>query len=179
MTKFLTAALLIVLANVLMRISDRAIQRIGVKKQYNRDRVFLVQKTIQLFIFVSVILGLGVIFGFSYSQFGFVISSLFAVIGIALFAQWSILSNVTASVIIFFFFPYRIGDRISVRDDGETLEGEITEITLFHLLIKLEDGNTLSYPNSMVFQKAIRIIPKGKADNVIQIEQKDQKENEW
>lgn len=178
MTKFLTAVALIVFANVILRISDRTIHRIGERKKYNRERVFIVQKTLQLFIFVSVILGLGIIFGFNYSQFGLVISSVFAVVGIALFAQWSILSNVTASVIIFFFFPYRIGDRISIRDDGESLEGEISEITLFHLIVQLDDGTILSYPNSMVFQKAIKIIPKNKKAPIAQIEHKENKENE-
>lgn len=178
MIKFFTAVLIIVIANVLLRVSDRTIHKVGERRKYNKERVFLVQKTIQLFIFLSVILGLGLIFGFSYSQFGFVVSSLFAVVGIALFAQWSILSNVTASVIIFFFFPYRIGDRISIKDDVDTLEGELIEITLFHLLVKLDDESILSYPNSMVFQKAIKIIPKNKKAPIAQIEHKDNKENE-
>lgn len=178
MTKFVTAVLLLVLANVLLRLSDRTIHSIGEKRHYGKERVFLVQKTIQLFILIGTILGLGIIFGFSYSQFGLVISSLFAVIGIALFAQWSILSNVTASVIIFFFFPYRIGDRVSIRDDGNNLEGEISEITLFHLLILLDNGNILSYPNTLVFQKGIQIIPKHKKPVMEITEEKEKTENE-
>ena len=91
-----------------------------------------------------------------------IFTSIFAVLGVALFAQWSILSNVTASLIIFFFFPYRVGDTIRIQDDKEILEGCIQEITLFHLLIKRSEGDIISYPNSLVFQKAIIIKPKTK-----------------
>jgi len=160
--KFLSAVILIVLAIIVSHSLEKTIKIIGEKRQVARDRVFYIQKTLQLFVFITVILGLALVFGVSYAQFGFVVSSVFAVVGIALFAQWSILSNVTASIIIFFFFPYRVGDRISIVEDKEKLEGEIIEITLFHLLIRKTDNSILSYPNSMVFQKPITIEPKAR-----------------
>ena len=140
---------------------SRTVNRFGEKRHVARDRIFYIQKTLQLFIFIMVLLTLGLIFGMNYSQVGLVVSSVFAVVGIALFAQWSILSNVTASIIIFFFFPYRVGDKISICEFQEkNLEGEIVEITLFHVIIKREDGGVLSYPNSLVFQKPIIIEPR-------------------
>lgn len=156
--KFLIAVLLIIISVVTNSAINRTVSIIGDKRHVAKDRIFYIQKTLQLFIFIMVLLALALLFGMNYSQFGLVVSSIFAVIGIALFAQWSILSNVTASIIIFFFFPYRVGDRISIYEDKEkSLEGVITEITLFHLLIKKDDGGILSYPNSLVFQKPISI----------------------
>lgn len=160
MTKILLGIALIIGAMMVNHAIGKTIKHLGKKKQVARDRMFYIQKTLQFFIFITVLLLMAIVFGLNYAQFGFVVSSIFAVIGIALFAQWSILSNVTASIIIFFFFPYRVGDRISIREDKDILEGEILEITLFHLLIQREEGDILSYPNSLVFQKAIIIKPK-------------------
>jgi len=75
------------------------------------------------------------------------------------------LSNVTASLIIFFFFPYRVGDTVRIFDDKEVLEGKIHEITLFHVLIKNEKREIISFPNSLVFQKAIVIQPRNMSSN--------------
>uniref|UniRef100_UPI0011B49E8D mechanosensitive ion channel domain-containing protein n=1 Tax=Vibrio sp. T20 TaxID=2588450 RepID=UPI0011B49E8D len=58
------------------------------------------------------------------------LSSIFAVLGVALFAQWSILSNLTASVLIFFVFPYRIGDKVKVAEKDEDISGVIQEISM-------------------------------------------------
>jgi len=133
---------------------------LGKKKNVSRQRIFYVQKIFQLIIFTLLLIAAGIAFGINYDKFGFVVSSIFAVLGIALFAQWSILSNVTASLIIFFFFPYRVGDAVRIFDDKEILEGKIHEITLFHVLIRNKKKEIISFPNSLVFQKAIVIQPK-------------------
>lgn len=166
MTKILIGIALMMGAMILNQALGRTVRHLGKKKHVARDRMFYIQKTLQFFIFITVLLLMAVVFGLNYAQFGFVVSSIFAVIGIALFAQWSILSNVTASIIIFFFFPYRVGDHVSIREDKEVLEGEIVEITLFHLLIQREEGDILSYPNSLVFQKAIIIKPRNRRKKI-------------
>lgn len=95
------------------------------------------------------------IFGFGYSQISVFLSSIFAVVGIALFAQWSILSNVTASMIIFFGFPYRVNDRIKILDKDDDMTGVITEISMFHVILQRDDGNLITYPNTLILQKAV------------------------
>ncbi len=148
---------------VLSNAIENWIVRLGRKRQVSNDRIFYIQKIIKLMGFVALLLTAGLVLGFNYSEFSFIVSSIFAVVGVALFAQWSILSNVTASLIIFFFFPYRVGDNIRITEEKEILQGEIMEITLFHLIIKRIDGDILTYPNSLVFQKAIIIHPKTKS----------------
>ncbi|MGK0445561.1 MAG: small-conductance mechanosensitive channel [Bermanella sp.] len=157
---------------VLSNAIENWIERLGRKRQVSNERIFYVQKIIKLIGFIGLSLAAGLVFGFNYSEFSFIVSSIFAVVGIALFAQWSILSNVTASLIIFFFFPYRVGDHVRISDEKEILEGDIIEITLFHLIIKREDGDILTYPNSLVFQKAIIIHPRTKNASIKEIEPK-------
>ncbi|MCV2403397.1 mechanosensitive ion channel family protein [Marinomonas sp. C2222] len=110
--------------------------------------------------------------GLQYSQVSIFLSSVFAVIGVALFAQWSILSNITASLIIFFGFPYRVGDQIRIIDGGEDISGKIEEISLFHVLIK-RDEELITYPNSLILQKGVIKNPKPR----IEPEKSDSSEN--
>ena len=60
------------------------------------------------------------------------LGSTFAVVGVALFANWSILSNVTASFILYFTFPYKIGDRIRIHDKDLPVTAVIEDIKGFY-----------------------------------------------
>jgi small-conductance mechanosensitive channel len=104
--------------------------------------------------------------GLGYSEVSVFLSSIFAVVGVGLFAQWSILSNITASMIIFFGFPYRIGDRIKIADKDEDMRGVIEEISMFHVILRRDDGNLITYPNSMLLQKAVIKIEHPLAEEV-------------
>jgi small-conductance mechanosensitive channel len=95
-----------------------------------------------------------IVSGIGYGNFTIFISSLVTVFGVAFIAQWSILSNITASFLIFFVFPYRIGDSIVVAD-GDGIEGKILEIKMFHTLIRHSSGNLIAYPNSLLLQKSV------------------------
>ncbi len=83
------------------------------------------------------------------------LSSLFAIIGVALFAQWSLLSNITAGLIIFFSSPFRIGDRIRVEDKDFPVDGIVEDILSFNTHIRSDDGRLHIYPNSVFLQKSI------------------------
>ncbi|WP_242521494.1 mechanosensitive ion channel domain-containing protein [Motiliproteus sp. SC1-56] len=82
-------------------------------------------------------------------------SSLFAVVGVALFAQWSLLSNITASIVIFFSFPHRIGDPVKILDGDNTVVGVIDEISLFQVQLISPEGERISYPNSLILQRPV------------------------
>jgi small-conductance mechanosensitive channel len=77
------------------------------------------------------------------------------VAGVALFAQWSILSNITASVILFFSFPFKIGSKIEIMDDKNSVTGIVEDITFFVIQIRTTNGNMVSYPNNLAIQKGI------------------------
>lgn len=80
-----------------------SVRRIGKNKDVNIYRVKYVTKILNLVVSAFFVSILFVFLGIEYSQVSFFLSSVFAVIGVALFAQWSILSNITASLMIFFF----------------------------------------------------------------------------
>ena len=58
-------------------------------------------------------------------------------------------------MIIFFSFPYRVGDRIKVLDKDDDMSGVVQEISMFHVILRRDDGNVITYPNSLILQKAV------------------------
>lgn len=139
--------------------------RIGRLKGFGHYRVAIVTKTMRAMVIgITTFLAL-FIAGVDYSQISVLMSSVFAVIGVCLFAQWSILSNLTAGWIIFFHFPYRIGDVIRIADKDDDLSGTIMEITAFHVVIEHGD-NVITYPNSVILQKAVIKLRAGTAPSL-------------
>lgn len=137
-----------------MRFISRNINRLGELRGTTPYRLKYIAKTLNIALTVLLFTLLALILGIQYTQLSVFLSSVFAIIGVAMFAQWSILSNITASLIIFFGFPYRVGDYIKVLDKDDEISGIIDEITLFHVIIRRQ-GQTLNYPNTLILQKAV------------------------
>lgn len=142
-----------------IRFTNSAITKFASVRSVSIYRTKYITKTINLCLIIFYCSILVTFLGFEYSQISIFLSSIFAVIGVALFAQWSILSNITASLIIFFWFPYRVGDRIRIIDKDDDITGIIEEITLFHVLIKRNE-ELITYPNSLILQKGVIKNPK-------------------
>jgi small-conductance mechanosensitive channel len=128
---------------------------VSVQKALGDGRVPYITKLMNIGMAFSYIVIVCLFLGLGYSEVSVFLSSMFAVVGVGLFAQWSILSNITASMIIFFGFPYRIGDRIKIADREDDMCGIIEEISMFHVILRRDDGNLITYPNSMLLQKAV------------------------
>jgi small-conductance mechanosensitive channel len=147
----------------LARTIGATIRRLGKSKQVSQFRINYLDKTAKIALFTLLIFVVCLVLGLGYGDVSFMLSSAFAVIGIAFFAQWSILSIITASVVIFFGFPYRVGDRVKVTDADYDLSGTVEEIGLFHVMIKTESGNTITYPNNLILQKPVIKLGPGTA----------------
>jgi small-conductance mechanosensitive channel len=88
------------------------------------------------------------------------VSSLLTVFGVALFAEMSILSNITACLILFFQHPIKVGDVISISHEGKDIEGEIIDITYFFVFIKTENRGTQTIPNALLIKSSFLLIEK-------------------
>lgn len=144
----------IVLYLISRRVIKSLVKRHGAKHDFDKSRMLYISKITGLA--NSIVFGvlLGFIWEISLSGLSLYFASIFTVVGVALFAHWSILSNLTASVILFFFFPYRIGSHIKIQDGDNSIEGLILDIKMFYIEIELEDGRIASYPNNLAIQKA-------------------------
>ncbi len=158
------------------RFLKSSITLLGQKKSVNEVRVTYVSKMLNLGFTAVFILLVCLVLGVGYGQLAIFFSSVFAVVGVALFAQWSILSNITASLIIFFGFPYRVGDWVKVVDKDDEILGQIIEISTFHVIIKRLSDDIVTYPNSLILQKAVVRFADQKAAEAVSQFNKEEKE---
>jgi small-conductance mechanosensitive channel len=155
----LTVIVLVLLIFILL-ITKQVIKKFAILRSINPNRRKLIRNLSYLFHYLIAGTSLVIIWGVKFEEFSVFISSVLAVIGIAFFAQWSILSNLTASIILFFSHPVRIGDRIRVLDKDFDWTGEVKDITGFYLFMVTDMGENITLPTSLVIQKGIQIMNK-------------------
>lgn len=132
------------------------------------QRTRLIIKHINVSSIALFILLMIMIWGIDFRDLGLVLSSIFAVIGVAFFAQWSILTNATSGIIMFFTFPFKIGDRIKIHDKEFTDSVlEIEDIRTFQMILRTDKGELLTYPNSMVLQKGITLVSASTVEDTV------------
>ena len=139
-------------------IVTKLVKRYAKKNERIEHRANLVIKYIHLLINILASIALIVIWGVQKKDIFLTVSSITTVVGVAMFAQWSILSNITSGIILFFFFPFKIGDMIKIHDKDFPIQGVIDDINAFHIYLRLESGERATYPNNLLLQKGISII---------------------
>jgi small-conductance mechanosensitive channel len=137
------------------KLLNKFIHDVSVRRALGDLRVLYITRLMNIAMVFCCLVVICLILGLGYSEISVFLSSIFAVVGVALFAQWSILSNVTASMIIFFGFPYKVNDHIKILDKDDDMSGIIVEITMFHVILRRADGNLITYPNTMMLQKGV------------------------
>lgn len=155
----------IIVFMILKYFASKAIIKYATKNESLEHRTNLVIKYINILIGLLALVTIAVIWGVKKDQLFLFISSIFTVVGVAAFAQWSLLSNITAGIILFFSFPFKIGDHIKILDKDYPLSGEIIDIKAFYLLLKTDEGEMVTYPNNILMQKGISVLTKLKEEN--------------
>jgi len=128
--------------------------------QLQRPRRKMIIKAIQLIVTLFALILLGGIWGLDQKELAIFASSIFTALGIAFFAKWSLLSNITSSIILFIHHPLKIGDKIKVLDKDSPFEGEISDLTYFFVHLTNEEGEVITIPNSILLEKTISILAK-------------------
>jgi small-conductance mechanosensitive channel len=160
----ISTGILFFLVVILRIITTKLIKRFARTTQIIEHRTNLVIKYINLLIHILAIIALIIIWGVQSKDIIITLSSIATVVGVAMFAQWSILSNITSGIILFFSFPFKIGDIILIHDKDFPIEAEVHDIGAFHVVLKTIDNEVIVYPNNLLMQKGITI-KKGHFDN--------------
>ncbi|MBZ4035044.1 mechanosensitive ion channel family protein [Flavobacterium sp. 17A] len=157
--EIIATIILIIVLIVLRMIIAKLVKQFASTSQLFEHRTNLVIKYINILMNILVTTTLIVIWGVQTEDIFVTVSSIATVIGVAMFAQWSILSNITAGMVLFFSFPFRIGDTIKIHDKDFPIEAEIEDINTFHVSLKTKEGEKIVFPNNLLLQKGISIIP--------------------
>lgn len=121
-----------------------------------RKRSKIVRKAINITLLLVLLTVLLSIWGVDQSELVVFIGSVLTVLGIALFAQWSILSNITSGIIIFFNHSVKLEDTIVIMDKDYEIEGRISDIGLFFIVLKTKENEQIDIPNSVFLNKMIK-----------------------
>ncbi|SDB27610.1 Mechanosensitive ion channel [Flavobacteriaceae bacterium MAR_2010_188] len=159
-TEFIYLGITIVILFIIRFSAFTVIRKLGRRSGINEARITLICRYTTFLIVLIAGVITAFIFGADFSRLGLIFSSIFAVVGIGLFAIWSILSNITSGVIMFFSFPYKVGDKIMIHDHDFPIEAIIEDIRGFHLHLRIANGNLVTYPNNLMLQKAVTLIEK-------------------
>lgn len=159
-TQLANTGVLFLVIFVLRTIIIRLIRRYAKISEVLDHRANLIIKYLSILFMILAISGIIIIWGVKKDNIITMLSAVVTIIGVAFFAQWSILSNITSGVILLFSFPFKIGDYIRLHDKDFPIEAEIIDIRGFYTLLRTVNGEMMSYPNNVLLQKGISIIDK-------------------
>lgn len=89
-------------------------------------------------------------------------TSILTLTGVALFASWSLISNITAYFILLTNVVYRRGNYLRIIDGDNYIEGFIADINLFNTRLVTRERETILYPNNLILTRPILINPKSR-----------------
>ena len=164
---WLITALVLIFYPMLRRIPAKIFLR-GMKagiSPHRKQRARLLLNTITSIILICLLL---VLWGIELRGLLVVGSSMFALLGVALFAGWSLLSNLTSFLILFTQNDCRIGRWVKVVDGANFLEGEITEMGFMNVQLRTLDGDLVLYPNNLFMTRPVIVLkvpPQPKSEN--------------
>lgn len=156
--QIVATGILIVLLPIVKYMMRKVVRRYAIMNKKLESRTKHITRIFSTCINLLFIITVITIWGVDPHNLLVAVSSIFAVIGVAMFAQWSLLSNITAGILIFFTSQFRIGDYIRILDKDMPIDARVEDIKSFHTLLRNRNGETITYPNSLFFQKGVSII---------------------
>lgn len=129
--KIIESLIIIVVGSIIRIMITNSLKKIRVKFGFQKTRVLIVNRIITFLVYAAVIVLIAFIWGVDEKQLMVYVSSFLTILGIAFFAQWSILSNITAGLILYINYPVKIGDTITILEKDNNITGIINDIGAF------------------------------------------------
>jgi len=136
-------------------ITKRIIGKVGIRFKYQSGRIKITNKIVGVLLTLILTIILMIIWGVDQSELLLFLSTILTILGVAFFAQWSIISNITSTLIIFFNHPIKIGDSLTIMDKDYQIEGKLSDIGIFFIIIKTKDDKKITIPSNVFIQKMI------------------------
>lgn len=141
---------------ILRVVTNKIIDRTVATSLMQKTRGKIIKKALNLILLLVVSTFVLIVWGVDQNELAFFIGSILTVIGIALFAQWSILSNITSGIILFFNHSVKLDDTIVIMDKDYEVEGRVSDIGLFFVILKTKEQEKVTIPNNVFIQKMIK-----------------------
>ncbi|TXD49677.1 mechanosensitive ion channel domain-containing protein [Polaribacter sp. IC073] len=158
--KIIESLIVFVIAFFIRLFITKSLRKIQTKFGFQNSRILVTNKIITILIYITIVVVISFIWGVDEEQLLIYISSFLTILGIAFFAQWSILSNITAGIILYVNYPVKIGDTITILDKENPVTGEIRDIGAFFITLKTPEKELVTLPNAIILQKNIKYSPQ-------------------
>ena len=155
--QIILSAIVIILLPIIKFVIKKVVTKYGRLLQIQEMRIGLVKRVFSILLNITFLFTFAMVWGVEPGNLMVGLSSILAFIGVALFAQWSVLSNVTAGLIMFFTAPFRIGDPINIIDKDIPITATIENIHSFYTHIRTDDNELIVIPNNVFLQKVVSI----------------------
>ncbi|MDC8830399.1 mechanosensitive ion channel domain-containing protein [Alteromonas gilva] len=155
----LTALVLIIFLLVNRLLLPR-VEKLAKNSKLNEEARKKTYHTARLLAGILTVAVLLLVWGVDFSGLIVLSTSIIALTGVALFASWSLLSNITSYFVLLFQKSYSKGNFIRIMDGDNYMEGYITDINLFATRLLTKDNEEIAYPNNLVLTRPIIINPK-------------------
>lgn len=156
--RILQTVVVLILWGLTRFLFKRAIKRIAIKFHVAIERRRIIVRILNFITFILGVISITLVWGVDQRQLLLFFTSTITVLGIAFFAQWSLLSNITAGVVIFFNHPLKLGDYVRITEKDYLIEGRLDSISFFFLHIESKTGESITIPNSIALQKTIAVL---------------------
>lgn len=154
--EIIQTVIILIVFSLTKLVTKRLIGRAGIRFKYHSGRVKITNKIVNVLLLIVLIIILLSIWRVGQSQLLIFFSTIATILGVAFFAQWSLISNITSALIIFFNHPIRIGDSLTIMDKDYPIEGKLNDIGIFFITIKTKDNEKITIPSNLFMQKMIK-----------------------
>ncbi|MEJ2059708.1 MAG: mechanosensitive ion channel family protein [Gammaproteobacteria bacterium] len=153
---------------VIQRLVRQSLARLQRRIPLSLDTVLVLQRLSAGVLWTVLLLFLLHLWGINVSGLWAMLVSVLAVIGVGLLAVWTMISNITASLFIWIWRPYELGQQIEILPEG--FKGRAVDRNMMFTEVREDDGNILAIPNNLFFQRIIRRSPDGSQEPIEQWE---------
>ncbi len=135
-------------------------------REFKRGAALKVIKTSRFVTGFFGFLVLMVVWGIDFGTVAIFATTTVTLLGVALFASWSLLSNITSYFVLLFHPSFARGTYIRVLDADNYVEGYISELTFFCVVLETEDKEVIVYPNNLLLSRVALVDPEKRLASV-------------
>lgn len=106
------------------------------------------------------------VWGIDFSSVLIFATTTVTLLGVAFFASWSLLSNVTAYFVILMHPSFKRGNFVRVIENDNYSEGYISELTIFNTKLVTENREVIIYPNNLLLGRPALVNPRDRLNGV-------------
>jgi len=154
--RFLFSAIALLVFFIIAHLLKRFAKQTQIKYGIKQSRYFALRRLISSSALLASLVAILVIWNVNVKNAWVSLTGILTITAVAFFAVWSLVGNILAGVLLYFTSPFKIEDVIMVMP--EEIKGKVLAINTFYTVLQDDDKNYINIPNSMFFQKFIKVI---------------------